>query len=349
MSAPIQSEEPNQRTSEADTDVTTEHSAQPAIKVEGLTKVYGSGSEAVRAVDGIDLQVEPGKVVGILGPNGAGKTTAIKSMLGLIEPTGGTVEIAGFDVSENPRDVYRSVGAMLEGARNVYWRLTVRENLRFFAALGGQEPDALADRHDALLRQLNLEEKAGVPVNELSRGMKQKVSLACTLARQTSVAFLDEPTLGLDVESSIELRRELRRLARDREMTVILSSHDLDVIEALCDRVVILNEGRVIADDEVESLIEIFRTQSYEVTVDDLSEALQKRLDERFGLIEVKEVGERVTIEVNLDGAAAFYEFIDILRVQDVDIRSVNSVEPDLEDIFIEMTNGSSPAMEEDA
>jgi ABC-2 type transport system ATP-binding protein len=321
-------------------DVST--SAPPAIEVSGLTKVYGSGDEAVTAVDGIDLSVEPGSVVGILGPNGAGKTTAIKSLLGLIEPTSGEVKVAGVDVREDPRQVYRAVGAMLEGARNVYWRLTVRENLRFFAALGGQDPDALADRHARLLNQLNLAEKADVPVNELSRGMKQKVSLACTLARQTQIAFLDEPTLGLDVESSIELRRELRRLARERDMTVVLSSHDLDVIEALCDRVLILSEGRVIADDDVESLIDVFRTQAYELTVEELPEGVRDRLATRYGLADVETVGDRVSFEVNVDGAAAFYDLIEELRASGVRLTRVNSIEPDLEDVFIQLTNSDT-------
>jgi ABC-2 type transport system ATP-binding protein len=340
MATPLQEEAPQEQQREAAEREPAE--GPPAITVDGLTKVYGSGTDAVRAVDSIDLEVEPGNVVGLLGPNGAGKTTVIKMLLGLIEPSAGDIRVAGVDVSRNPRAVYQSVGAMLEGARNVYWRLTVRENLRFFAALGGQDPDSLTARHAELLDHLNLAEKADEPVNELSRGMKQKVSLACTLARQTSVAFLDEPTLGLDVESSLELRRELRRLATEREMTVVLSSHDLDVIEELCDRVIILNDGRVIADDDVESLIDVFRTQAYEITVDKLPSPVKERLNRQFRLSDVESIGDQVTIEVNLEGSSAFYDFVDALRAANLTVTQVSSIEPDLEDVFIEMTNGEN-------
>src|SRR6056297_2083334 len=243
-------------------------SGAPALHVEGLAKTFGEGETAVRAVDGLSLSVEHGEVVGVLGPNGAGKTTTIKSMLGLVLPDAGTVEVCGVDVHEDPSAAYRHVDAMLEGARNVYWRLTVEENLRYFAGLGGDAPDDLADRHDRLLDALGLADEADTVVNDLSRGMKQKVSLASTLAREVDVVFLDEPTLGLDVESSIELRRELRSLADESGMTVVLSSHDMDVIEDICDRAVIMNDGHVVADDTVENLLELFRTQTYEVTVD---------------------------------------------------------------------------------
>src|SRR6056297_3170111 len=154
--------------------------AEAVLVVDDLQKTYGEGEDAVRAVDGVSLTVRRGEVVGVLGPNGAGKTTTIKSILGLVVPSGGTVEVAGVDAHENPRGVYRHVGAMLEGARNVYWRLTVRENLEFFAALGGQDPSAARDRHDELLERFDLAEKADQPVNDLSRGQKQKVSLAAT-------------------------------------------------------------------------------------------------------------------------------------------------------------------------
>lgn len=334
-------QEAQQNEEPADTENQPSQTA-PAIEVNELTKEYGSGSDAVRAVDGIDLRVEPGNVVGLLGPNGAGKTTVIKMLLGLIQPTAGEIRVAGVDVSEDRRAVYQAIGAMLEGARNVYWRLTVRENLRFFAALGGEDPDSLSDRHAELLDHLDLAGKADEPVNELSRGMKQKVSLACTLARQSSVAFLDEPTLGLDVESSLELRRELRRLSQERDMTVVLSSHDLDVIEELCDRVIILNDGRIIADDDVESLIDVFRTQAYEVTVDRLPNAAEERLNRQFRLSGIEAVGGKVTIEVNLEGASAFYDFVDALRAANLTVRQVASIEPDLEDVFIEMTNGET-------
>jgi ABC-2 type transport system ATP-binding protein len=311
----------------------------PAVEVQGLSKHYGDGADAVRAVDGVDLTAEGGTAVGLLGPNGAGKTTTIKSLLGLVEPTAGAVRIAGVDVHECPAAAYRRVGAMLEGARNVYWRLTVRENLRFFAALAGAAPDAVADRHEELLERFDLADAADTPVRELSRGQKQKVSLACTLARDAEVVFLDEPTLGLDVESSLELREELRRLVAEESLTVILSSHDIDVIEAVCDRVVIMSDGRVVADDAVEDLLALFRTQRYEVVVGaPLGDDERAALAERFDADGFERRGDRERMLVSVTGEE-FYDLVDRLRGGGHAVERVDTVEADLEEVFLRVTD----------
>ena len=335
---PTGSESPTAETDETGTDPRFEDAA---LRVRDLRKTYGSGDDAVTAVGGISLDVERGSVVGLLGPNGAGKTTTIKSMLGLVVPTEGTVRIAGVDVHESPKAAYRRVGAMLEGARNVYWRLTVRENLAFFAALAGDRPSDQRERHDALLEQFGLAEKADATVKELSRGMKQKVSLACTLARDADVAFLDEPTLGLDVESSLELRAELRDLAEESGTTVLLSSHDMDVIEDLCDRVVIMNEGRIVADDTVENLLDLFRTQTYEIRVEgEIPSRARRRLEGVFDAAEFERRSDVERFVVSVTGGE-FYDLTDALRDAGLALASVDAVEPDLEDVFLELTDDS--------
>jgi len=339
----------------------------PALSVRNLTKTFGEGESAVRAVDGVSLDVAPGTVVGVLGPNGAGKTTLIKSILGLIIADSGDVEVAGIDVYDDPRSAYGRVGAMLEGARNIYWKLTVRENLEFFAAVGGESPDALSERHDALLEQLSLTEKADTPVNELSRGQKQKASLACALARNVEVAFLDEPTLGLDVESSVDLRTEIRRLADQEDMTIVLSSHDMDVVQEVCDRVVIVSDGKVVADDSVADLVDVFRTFAYRIVVgpsaerggdgdgaldDDLTTNLdddaRKRLRESYGAEAFESRGDRTAFEVALGDPGRFYDLMDDLRAADCTVHEVESVDPDLEEVFLELTGReeSAPASE---
>lgn len=315
-----------------------EEAAEAVLVVEGLTKTYGSGEGAVRAVDDLSLSIDRGTVVGLLGPNGAGKTTTIKVLLGLVLPDSGRVRIDGTDPLSSPRAAYRSVGAMLEGARNVYWRLTVRENLRFFARLAGRP--ANGDRIEELIADVGLAEKADTTVNDLSRGMKQKTSLACTLVRETPIAFLDEPTLGLDVESSRDLRRELRRLAGE-ERTVIVSSHDMDVIEDVCDRVVILNEGRVVADDTVENLVEVFRTQAYRVTVEGgMAEGRRERLEERFGAGDWTRSGDRLSFEASRVQGEAFYDLVKELRAADCRFVSIDSVDADLEEAFLHVVSG---------
>ncbi|WP_436909995.1 ATP-binding cassette domain-containing protein [Halosimplex marinum] len=350
--------DPTPERDEASTD------AEPALSVRGLSKTFGDGDEEVRAVDDVSLDVEPGTVVGVLGPNGAGKTTLIKSILGLVVADEGDVRVAGVDVYDDPRPAYARVGAMLEGARNVYWRLTVRENLEYFAAIGGESPAAVRDRHDALLEQLSLTEKADTPVNDLSRGQKQKVSLACALARNVEVAFLDEPTLGLDVESSVDLRREIRRLADQEDMTIVLSSHDMDVVQEVCDRVVIMADGEVVADDAVEDLIDVFRTFAYRVVVgrtgtaatgsdapardgttaeprpDIVDDDTRDRLRETYGVDEFERLGDRTAFEVSLGDPERLYDLMDELRAADLTVYEVESVDPDLEEVFLELTGG---------
>jgi len=314
---------------------------EAAIYVDGLAKTFGSGADAVTAVEDVSFAVEPGEVVGLLGPNGAGKTTTIKSILGLVLPDEGEARVHGIDVHDHPRRAYEHVDAMLEGARNDYWRLTVRENLRYFAAIRGQDPDAVADRHEALLEHLDLAEKADTAVRDLSRGMKQKVSLASVLAGGADVVFLDEPTLGLDIESSLTLREELRRIVDERDLTVVVSSHDMDVIEDICDRVVIMHEGRVVADDTVTNLLRSFDTRGYRITSPDLDGRTVATLGERFDLVDVRDYGESTRIEVEAD-SDEFYDLTATLDEQDVTLEAVDTVEPDLEEAFVELTGGET-------
>jgi ABC-2 type transport system ATP-binding protein len=314
----------------------------PVLSVDGLRKTFGSGDSAVTAVDDVSLEVGSGTVVGLLGPNGAGKTTTIKSMLGLVVPDTGTVEICGIDVHEQPGRAYDHIGAMLEGARNIYWRLTVRENLAYFAGLGGSLPSSVRERHDRLLEQFALAEESDTVVNELSRGMKQKVSLASTLSRDVDVVFLDEPTLGLDVETSLELRSELRSLAEEDDVTIVLCSHDMDVIEAVCDRVVVLNDGRIIADDQVDGLIDLFETQEYHVTVgESLTAELRQRLERSFDAT-CRDTGAGLTIEVTAEDGEVVYELLELLRTAGATLLDIDSVEPDLEEVFLRLTDSEA-------
>ncbi|GCF13793.1 daunorubicin resistance protein DrrA family ABC transporter ATP-binding protein [Haloarcula mannanilytica] len=319
----------------------TEDRATPALAVEGLSKQFGSGVEAVTAVDDVSFRIEQGTVVGLLGPNGAGKTTTIKSVLGLVLPDSGRIRVQGIDMADQPRKAYRHVDAMLEGARNDYWRLTVRENLRYFSTIKGVKPDAVADRHERLLAKLGLLEKADEPVRSLSRGMKQKVSLASVLASESDLVFLDEPTLGLDVESSLTLRRELRRIVDERALTAVVSSHDMDVIEDVCDRVIIMNEGEIIADDSVSAVLDQFTASGFSVTSPDITDSLLSTIRERFEVVEVTSVerGRRVEVTTDSDG---FYRLLALCRDHDVTLAGVGTVEPDLEDVFIEITGQGS-------
>jgi len=310
-----------------------------ALSVDGLSKTFGNGAESVTAVDDVSFTVSSGSIVGILGPNGAGKTSLIKLILGLVRPDSGTAEIAGYDVFEESRKVHRNVDAMMEGARNDYWRLTVEENLRFFASVSGQDPDSISDRHEELLRQLDLEDKKDEEVRHLSRGMKQKVALASTLASDVPIVFLDEPTLGLDVESSLRLRREIDNIVQERGLTVVLSSHDMDTIQELCDRAIIMSDGEVIADDSIDNLLEMFRTQEFEFSVRNLEAAQQERLQSEFNTTNVTSYDDRDQFTVAVD-TETFFRLSRTLEQMDVRILTIETVTPDLEEIFMNIVEG---------
>ena len=308
-----------------------------ALRVTDLTKTFGRGKKyEVQAVRGVSFGVKNGEIVGLLGPNGAGKTTTIKCILGLMLPTRGQIEVMGYDFYRQYRQLVRSTSAVLEGSRNLYWRLSPRENLDFFTGLHGI-PLALSRPYsEHLLRVFGLEVKKDAVVQELSSGMKQKVAVACALALRTPVVFLDEPTLGLDVETSYELRDILKRLAREEGRTLIMSSHDMDVIQDVCERVIIIKDGSIIVDDRVDNLLEVFRTRSYRFTLSN-GPGLDWHFDlgKKFPGLTVIPQGESMILEVTLPRPSDLYAFMDALRDQGLMVEGIHQEEPDLEKAFL--------------
>lgn len=313
------------------------------IRVEGLTKVFKSRRRGdLTAVDDVSFHVGKGEIVGLLGANGAGKTTTIKCLAGIITATTGAIEVNGHDVIADPRRAGAHLAAVLEGNRNLYWRMNVRENVEFFAGLQGVSLRQVATCRDDLVERFDLTDKARTPARMLSRGMQQKLALACALARQTPVLVLDEPTLGLDVETSHELRGYLRQLADER--TILLSSHDMDVVQDVCDRVVVLAGGRVVADDRVANLLTLFRAQAYRFVIDGQLEPAQRPLlEERFPVMAI--VPDRVTtkIEVEFTDDSGIYDLIDILRAGAARVISIDRNEPDLENVFLRLVKKAGP------
>ena len=211
-----------------------------AIRTVGLTKRY----DATAVVDRLDLDIATGEVFGLLGPNGAGKTTTILMLLGLTEPSSGSMEILGLDPLRHPLDVKRRVG-YLPDAVGFYDDLTGRQNLRFTARLN--RIDDMDGRIEALLEEVGLESAADQPAGEYSRGMKQRLGLADALVKDPSILILDEPTTAIDPEGVAEILDLIRRLAVEEQVTVLLSSHLLNQVQAVCDRVAIFVAGSVVA------------------------------------------------------------------------------------------------------
>jgi len=306
------------------------------LDVADVSKVYRSRSRGeVRAVDGVTFHVDAGEVVGILGANGAGKTTTIKSVCGLVRPTTGAIAIDGIDALARRRQAATKVTAVLEGNRTVYWRLGVRENLEFFAALRGISARDARPRIDDLVTRFSLDAKKETPAMQLSRGMQQKLALACAVLPGTPLLLLDEPTLGLDVETSHELRGYLRRLAVEDGRGILLSSHDMQVVRDVCDRVVIINGGRVVADDTIDNLLRLFKARVLRVELDaPLDELTADALRARF---EVVRSVDAMTIEVALRESGDLYVLIDVLRAAGRTVEAISTIEPDLEEIFLKI------------
>jgi ABC-2 type transport system ATP-binding protein len=215
------------------------------IRVEGLTKDYGPR----RAIDELTFSASQGEILGFLGPNGAGKTTTMRILCGYMPPTYGTAEVAGFDVVEKSLEVRRRVGYMPETVP-LYPDMTVFGYLKFMADLH-KVPDA-EERVDELLERLHLEDRAGGYIANLSKGMRQRLGLAQALVHQPDVLILDEPTIGLDPAQIIEVRNLIRDLGK--EHTILLSTHILSEAQQVCNRVLIINKGHIIAEDTPENL-----------------------------------------------------------------------------------------------
>jgi len=315
---------------------------RPVLEVRELTKVYrGRRGEDVLAVDHISFSVNKNEVVGLLGPNGAGKTTTIKCLATLIEPTSGEIWLDGVDALQDRKRALGRIAAVLEGNRNIYWRLTPRENLEFFAGLQGLPVRKVRGYIDELLELFDLKEKQRTPARKLSRGMQQKLAVACALVKQTEVLLLDEPTLGLDVETSYELRHLLRQLAEQGERTILLSSHDMNVVQDICERAIIINEGRIVTDDRIDNLLKLFQASAYRFEIEgQLAPEQEARLKERFPLLRISTTDHRTYIDADLRDSIEFYEIVDILKNGWTKIESIDHKEPNLEEIFLRIVKG---------
>ncbi len=215
------------------------------IQVEGLTKDYG----ARRALHSISFDAKQGEIVGFLGPNGAGKTTTMRILTGYMPPTEGSAAVAGYDIVEESLEVRRRVGYLPETVP-LYTDMTALEYLKFMADLRGIPKSE--DRAYETLEQVNLMDRANGYIGNFSKGMRQRIGLAQALIHRPEVLILDEPTIGLDPAQVVEMRNVIKEIGRDR--TVLLSTHILSEAQNMCDRVLIINKGKIVAEDTPENL-----------------------------------------------------------------------------------------------
>ncbi|HUO83397.1 MAG TPA: ATP-binding cassette domain-containing protein [Gammaproteobacteria bacterium] len=217
------------------------------IEINQLKKVYGS----LVAVDGVSFTVSPGEVLGFLGPNGAGKSTTMKMITGFVSPTSGSARVCGFDVDEAPIEAKRRIGYLPEGAPG-YGEMTPRRFLDFIAAVRGLEPARKRERLDAVIAELHLGPVLDQSIETLSKGFRRRVGLAQAILHDPQVLILDEPTDGLDPNQKHEVRALINSMAQDK--IIVISTHILEEVEAVCSRAIIIADGRIVADDTPQAL-----------------------------------------------------------------------------------------------
>ncbi len=315
----------------------------PPILVENLTKVFPGKRKKPdkKAVDGISFQVKRGEIFGLLGPNGAGKTTTIRMLSTMLIPTDGRALILGNDVTKDEVHIRKRINLVSGGERGLYYRLTGRQNLRFFSELYGIDPKTRDERIDRLLDLVDLQTAADIRVEDYSRGMKQRIHIARALVNDPEVLFLDEPTLGLDPEIARDIRALIRRMA-DQGTTILLTTHYMFEAEELCDRIAIISNGRLVAQGNALELKDSVNnaTVIHVETRDDPFEAVAL-LEGSDGVIHVNcdrvpgRFITRIQVEQSSDMLDTVNEAVKGLRVL-----RIGYDEPTLEDTYITLVSG---------
>ncbi|MFU0826956.1 MAG: ABC transporter domain-containing protein [Lachnoclostridium sp.] len=219
-------------------------------------------------LDGISFQVKKGEIIGILGENGAGKTTLIKSMLKLLTINEGTILFEGMDIKNIPNSkYYRRVASVLEGNCNIYWYLSGYENILYFGKLKKMKTADIRKKADNLLKLFYLYDHKDKQVGEYSRGMQQKLSIILSLLNDPDVLFLDEPTLGLDIKTKKDVMNTLNALSHDKGVTIFITSHQLDVIDELSDRLILLDKGKIVFEGKPSTFKEKYSNDKYRISI----------------------------------------------------------------------------------
>jgi ABC-2 type transport system ATP-binding protein len=314
-----------------------------AIEARGLVKTYPGD---VRALAGIDLSVEGGTVFGMLGPNGAGKTTAVKILTTLSRPDEGTARVAGFDVLRQPDEVRRAIGVV--GQRSgVDREATGRENLRLQGQLFGLGGRSLEARITELLERFGLADAADRIVKTYSGGMQRRMDVALGLVHEPTVLFLDEPTTGLDPEVRASMWEEIGRLTAEQGLTILLTTHYLEEADALTDRLVIVDRGRIVAEGTAEELKGELKGDAIHVELGEpeTNGRVRTALDPLAEVREVAVDGQTLRARSD-DGARAVPIVLQALEANGVRVVSVTVSRPSLDDVYLRHTGRSFTAAE---
>ncbi|PVX25197.1 MAG: daunorubicin ABC transporter ATP-binding protein [Candidatus Bathyarchaeum sp.] len=305
------------------------------IEVTNLTKRFGNFT----AVDNISFDVKKSEVFGLLGPNGAGKSTTIRMLTTLIRPNNGTAKIGGYDVIKQDGKVRQLIGLVSE-KMIMYDRLTAKENLRFFGKLYNMPDEVLNPKIDELLEMLNLSKWKNSKVGTFSTGMRQRMNVIRALLNTPQVLFLDEPTLGLDPQSTAEIREFIRKLNREHKTTIILTTHMMNEADLLCDRIGIIDQGKIVSLDTSANLKKTISgngTTILKLEIPNLTGTLLNTIKSVKCVNSVTQENNS-HLKVHATGDDAFDLIIDAVRAKNGKINSIEKLEPTLEDVFLKIT-----------
>jgi ABC-2 type transport system ATP-binding protein len=301
-----------------------------SVEVRGITKVYGSQ----RAVDNISFSLAKGEIVGFLGPNGAGKSTTMKMITGYLEPDGGLIHVSGIDVQKEPLETKKRIGYLPE-SNALYYDMYVREYLQFIAGIHHVAGARAQVEH--VIETVGLTPESNKKIGQLSKGYKQRVGIAAALLHNPEVLILDEPTSGLDPNQIVEIRQVIKEQGKDK--IVLFSSHILQEVEAICDRVIIINKGRIVADDKLSNLRNRSTTNVVKVSFQEpLEPEWLRRLPDAKKVNKV----DTYTWSIETDQPDALRKQVFELALQhNLNINSLQSERQSLEEVFRVLTAGN--------
>lgn len=298
-----------------------------SIKVAHISKTYGTQ----KAVDEISFEVMPGEVVGFLGPNGAGKSTTLKMITGFLQADEGQIHICGIHVKGEAIETKKKIGYLAE-SNPLYYDMYVREYLQMVGNL--HKVKQCKDRVEEVIKVTGLAKESHKEIGQLSKGYKQRVGLAAALIHDPEVLILDEPTTGLDPNQIIEIREVIRSLGKEK--TVLFSSHILQEVESLCNRVIVINKGRIVADDKIEKLKDVGQVSILKVQFRE--ESSKNLLETIPGVLSIEQIDEHQWVFQTADAEKLSKELIGFTLQHSLNIVSLQTQTRSLEDIFRTLT-----------
>jgi ABC-2 type transport system ATP-binding protein len=298
-----------------------------SVIVSGLTKIYGTQ----KALDGVSFEVKPGEILGFLGPNGAGKSTTMKILTGYLPQNAGTASVCGFDVNTQSMEARKKIGYLPE-LNPLYTDMYIKEYLLFSASLMGLKGKIANEKVETMIAKTGLTPERKKQINQLSKGYKQRVGLAAAMLHNPEVLILDEPTSGLDPNQVIEIRNLIKEIGKDK--TVIFSTHIMQEVEAMCSRVIIINKGKLVANDAIENLQKQMQ-KAYVLTVEFKEDIQASSLSQLTHLVQTEKNGKQYKLKATQDIRE---ELSRLAQKNGWLILSMHLEENSLEDVFQSLT-----------